>query len=405
MQTENALDMQHRLDRLISYLESDPDNINLAADVVGAAIALGDWNQAQLVLDQYLSFVSESPLLKFHQSIIHIHNMAFALAEPLLETLWLEGMQDLNTAYAYALVLLNLARPDEARDKLLPYLAAPNSAEFTESVNAYLPQQLLLARCLQHLRQSDATILLINKILEYHPDNFEARCMLVQLYGDLRINDKAIALADELLSLDSDNAEANSVLGSLALDDFEFTRAEQFFNNALSRKPNSGRALLGKAVIALARQETEKADKLFADAVEFMPLHIGAAVAHGWCKIALADYTAAEAVFEKALLRERTFGETHAGLGIALFFQDRYEEAKRCLKIAKRLSLPDTISVTYLESLFTFKDVSTKQGLKTATDMVSKPFGPKNQPLFELMISLQHQVVREAEEKVSKNSK
>lgn len=58
----------------------------------------------------------------------------------------------------------------------------------------------------------------------------------------------------------------------------------------------------------------------------------------GWCEIALNDWPAALTVFEHALLLDRTFGETHGGIGVVKALQGQREEAVESIRRARRLN-------------------------------------------------------------------
>ena len=117
----------------------------------------------------------------------------------------------------------------------------------------------------------------------------------------------------------------------------------------LRLEPDNPRALLGLGMVAMREEKIGLAREVLEQAYALMPENFGTLVILGWTQIAADDPLAAEGYFRRALELNRGFAETHGGLASALVMQDRREEARTEIKLAKRLG--GSFGVGYAESI------------------------------------------------------
>jgi tetratricopeptide (TPR) repeat protein len=115
------------------------------------------------------------------------------------------------------------------------------------------------------------------------------------------------------------------------------------------QEPDNPRALLGLGLVAIREQRHERAREVLEQAYALMPENFGTLAILGWTRIAVNDPIGAEQYFRRALEINRSFAESHGGLASALVLQDRCDEARTEIKLAKRLG--GSFGVGYAESI------------------------------------------------------
>ena len=181
--------------------------------------------------------------------------------------------------------------------------------------------------------------------------------------------------ARETLKTAPDNVDANVVSGVEALELQEMERADAHYTRASTLEPDNPRAWVGVALVRLYREEHARAIEAFERALALAPRDTGTLVALGWTHFALKDYPAAEAVFRRAVALERNFGEAHGGLASALVMQNRRDEARATIAVARRLA-PTGFGHIYAKAVLLGLEGKQELGAKLVDRAIEQPSRP-----------------------------
>jgi len=139
---------------------------------------------------------------------------------------------------------------------------------------------------------------------------------------------RAKAMALKALELDSSNAHALAVLGDITIVDWDWSRAESYYQRALSLNPNSAMAHSGYGIeylSAMGRHEEAIAEGK--RAVELDPLSAQYLHDLGWVMQLARQYDAAIEQFQKALQTESGMTNAHRGLGESYAYKGMHEKS------------------------------------------------------------------------------
>ena len=372
--------MGSELERKLAFLEQDPTNANLLADIADNYIRLGEFTQAQAYIDQGLSINNQHLALQFVQS-----TLALALNDPdtaiaLLKTLKKNNSAEAviyNLAYAYMLK----GKPEKAKFELLAIIDLPQ----------LMPSAwLLFARVCHHLGEMDEAKEAAEKYIEQCPSDPEGVGVLAFIKVDMQAED-AEEWADKALVIDANNVEALLTQGSIALNEVNLSKAVPHFEKAVSVKPSSGRAHAGLGLIHMANNDLQSARQSLETAVINMPNHIGTWHALAWSQILMDDLNAAKESFDKANTIDRNFGETYGGLAVIAVRQGQLDKAKGLIRKAFGLN-SRSFAARYAQTLIITKTGGAK-GNEKALVMIDKildsKVGQGASSLKELLIQLQ----------------
>jgi Tfp pilus assembly protein PilF len=199
--------------------------------------------------------------------------------------------------------------------------------------------------------------------------------LLLMDEGDMN---EAVKAAEESLAQDPEDDNAHIVLGMWSTETQNIDAAAGRFERVVRRDPNNCRGWLGIALVQLYRAHYDDSIASFKRALTFMPRHVGVTVAMGWAQFNKHDFAAAEATFRHAISIERNFGEAHGGLASALVVQNRREEARREVAIARKLD-PDGFGLVYARSVLMALEGRREQGeayMASALERELRPGGP-----------------------------
>jgi cytochrome c-type biogenesis protein CcmH/NrfG len=189
---------------------------------------------------------------------------------------------------------------------------------------------------------------------------------------------EAVKAAEQSLAQDPDDDNANIVLGMWSTETQNIDDAAGRFERVVRRDPNNCRGWLGLALVQLYRGQHVDSIASFKRALHFMPRHVGVIVAMGWAHFTNKDFVAAEGTFRHAITIERNFGEAHGGLASALVLQNRQEEARREVAIARKLD-PQGFGLVYARSVLMAMEGRRQQGedyMARALERQLRPGGP-----------------------------
>ncbi|WP_157654277.1 tetratricopeptide repeat protein [Burkholderia ubonensis] len=357
-----------RVERLLSFLQTDPENLNLLADAAVAAFDAHRFALCDELLDRHAARTPLPAVLANLRGLAalleHRFDAALRAFEPLLAT-HDDAVIRYNAAYATAM----LGRFDAAIELL-------DDATLSGEPRA-IPLKL---RVLHHLGRLDDAIALGRS----HADGPGAS---PELYGAL-----ATALFDAA-DLDSarrcaersaDTVDGLTVRGLLALDSGSISDARDLFRRALAFNPDGARATLGIGLVELAERRFADAAGTLDRAADMLNVHAGAWAAAAWAHLFNGDSGAARTRFERAAELDRGFADAHGGLAVLCVSECRFDEARRNMAIARRLDA-SCLSAALAESLLATHagDVRAADEIRRAA--LDRPLGPDGRTLAQAL--------------------
>jgi tetratricopeptide (TPR) repeat protein len=331
----------NRASQLAVFADSDPGNPILLCDLLDELLSAGDVDQALARIGTALAALRELPGVRFREARCTLLRGDTKQAITQLQSL-LAAMQDVPSGVVHDLAYAQLAegRPDEALNTL-------KHAHDQDGDTVAL--SLLKARIFHHQRQLDAALDVLAPIHNgvRLPEVQGLRALLWMDRGD---NARALVEAELALKADPDQHEANIVRGNVALASRRLQESAAAFEHILARHPESGRAWFGLGQNVMLHGDIAKARALLNRASVQMPDHIGTWHALAWCQLLEGDLAGARHSFDKAFALDRTFGETHGGLGLVHALRGERKEAEDSIKRALRLD-PQGRSARYAQSV------------------------------------------------------
>ncbi|QEY18578.1 hypothetical protein D0C16_22890 [Cellvibrio sp. KY-GH-1] len=242
-----------KLNRLLSYLEADPDNAQLLGDALAVAL-----DEKATICDELATKIEAlgtiSPTAKFALATWRMHQQNWQAGAALLQDLAAEYPENEPILYNLAQCFAYSANFLKAFKALKPLFGLTDAP----STNTCL----LFARSGMHLAEYDSAETALRILLENNPDDDAGLGLLALLYRDNLNSAKAVSTAQRALQLNPANADANLVLAETYLDHQDTANAEKYFSAVLDTR-KSHRALRGRAMINLVRGEAQAAETGF----------------------------------------------------------------------------------------------------------------------------------------------
>lgn len=308
-----------RFDRLLSFLDQDPDNLSLASDAVEAALAEQRVDEAEALLARHAFGASRTAYLA---GLVAMHREDWERASEYYRALLSAGEEAPPIRFNLA---WSLAMAKSFEDAL----------SFVDAETAHtLPQAAELEIRLRHeLGQFEEAETRARELLELHPEHRGLNAAISTLAIDI----EDIALAKRCAQVAGDHPEALTALGTLALDTEGGETARALFGQALERQPDSPRALIGYGLSQLLDSDPANAAVKLDQGAEGFETHLGSWIAAGWAHFTAGDIATARARFEHALRLDDNFAESHGSLAALDILDGRVEEARHRIAIARRL--------------------------------------------------------------------
>ncbi|WP_266157648.1 tetratricopeptide repeat protein [Dyella silvatica] len=310
----------NRLIQLRAYALQDPDNERIVLDIIDELLDKGLISEARSVLNDIRESWRTHPDFLWRTGRCALCGGQFAEAIEALQSLLAAGSDAAAVRHDLAFALLCDRQLDAAEQVLAPVLA---QAIALPSIG------ILHARLLQHRRQLDDAVLIVEAIVHDHPEHAEAWGLLALLHVDLVHPEAARKAAETSLRLMPHQPDALTALGTLALWSRDSRASYQAFADVLVFQPDAGRALAGAGESLMLTGDIAAARAFLSRAVARMPNHIGT-----W----------------HALEIDRNFGETHGGFALIHALNGQMDEARQAIKRALRLD-SDSRNARYAQSL------------------------------------------------------
>jgi tetratricopeptide (TPR) repeat protein len=359
-----------KLDRLLGFLEIDPDNRQIIADAATEAFAQGRLEVASDLLDRNAQLAPLPPELQNLKGLIALRRGQFDEAADVFGALRAtndEPATRFNLAWAKAM--------------LADYEGA--SSLLDERTMAAIPRAAVLkVHALHHLQQLDEALACGASLAEFHPQH-------QALFGALAlvaVDADDMGLARTYAERAGATHEGLSTLGMLQLNDNQVDVALDLFGKALAVDANSPRALLGEGLALLVKGEAagsaarlDRAAAIFAD-------HLGSWVAAGWAHFANADYKSSRDRFDTAMALDDSLAETHGALAILDFLEGHIESASRRADVALRLDRA-CLSGAMAKTLLLAKDGDLRSSARIRDKMLKTPVGLNGETIEQMMLT------------------
>lgn len=320
--------LQQRYEKMKAYLQADPDNLALLADVTDLALAVGDNDTASQLSRHALAQQPDDPYVRFRHANTLMAQRDYAAADQQFQQLREGGIDNLAMDYNQAYAQLWLGRYQEAGELLKRVV---DVAEHPAG------SRVMLARCLHHQGQTEAALEQVEQELQTRPQDGDALGLASLLYLDQNDFSRAGVLAEQALQYQPRSLDAWVTAGTVALQQEAPERAQQCFDRALTLNHDDGRTWAGQAMVLLLQGNIAAAIPAFERAVAIMPDHLGSLVALAWACMLNQQPERARTLFEQVIEKNHNFAEGHGGLAVIAAMQGQRELAADHAEKAVRL--------------------------------------------------------------------
>ena len=331
-------------DALCRYLAVDPDNLELLAAAIDAALKEGRASDALPHVEHALQLRPDHPQFAYRRAVALRYAGQPAAAEQALYGLLSQGVR--HPVLLQELADLHLHQRDYARcvEVLEQLMALPDAAAIATRAD------LLLVRALHHLGRLDEAIAHAQAALARQPGRADLQAALATLLLDADRQDEAVHLYALALQQGTLNPELECVGGYLALQAEDLGKAQAGFARALAGAPSDGRSLLGAGLCAAALGQLPDAESQLRQAAQAMPSHLGTWNALAWVQLLSGRLDTAESTLRHANEVDRNFAENHGGLAVIAAMKGDEARARELIRTAFKLD-PDCYSAAYASVL------------------------------------------------------
>lgn len=310
------------LARLLSYLNTDPDNLNLIGDACALAIDARRPDTALELADRYEALAPLPLAMRNVRGLAALQQDRFDDAATIFASLLVERPTDSGLKFNLAWCR-SIAGDRAGALELLD----------DETTATIAGAAALKVQALHGLGQLDEALAAGTRALEKNPQDEALLGALSLVAIDLRLPERAYGWASHARG----TPEGLSSLGTLALSQNRVDEAMAYFTEGLKVRPDSARNWLGQGLALLARGEPAEAAQAIDRSAELFGTHLGTWIASGWAHFAAGDRAKARSVFERALELDDTFAESHGALAVLDCLDGDMDSARRRTDTALRL--------------------------------------------------------------------
>jgi len=361
-----------QLARLLGYLQSDPDNLNLIGDAASAALDVRQPDVAEDLLRRYDAIAPLPAALQNLRGLVALQRDRFDEAAVIFRGLLADRPDDpglrFNLAWCQAMTGDHAGAAGLLDDTTIA--AVPAAAS-------------LKVQSLHRLGDLDAALAEGTKALEIHPDDAGLLGALSMVAIDLQMPELALRWAEKAPA----TPEGLSTLGMLVLRENRLDDAMGYFDRGLAARPDSARNWLGRGLVLMAHGDATAAADALDRSAELFGRHLGTWIASGWAHFAAGDRTKARAIFEHALALDDTFSESHGALAVLDVLDGEIDRARRrtdtALRLDRRCFAGALAKVLLLEH-----DGDARAAQRVRDIALNTPVGESGQTIAQAMIAL-----------------
>lgn len=315
-------ELQAKLDRHLSLLAQDKDNLQLLLDISSLYQELSDFNNAQSYLDKASAINRESCL--GHQGLLYLNQKELDKAIHCFQ----EGLDYLendalrfNLAFSYFLQ----AEFQQTKKTLAPLVS-----------ERYLPNAaLLIARACHAQGRINEAIIHLNNLIEQYPEDAEALALLALFHYDNNDPELAQEAATNSLQLNPSIFEARMVDVLLRLPEQKTSCQE--IEELLEISPNDSRLWFALGNTLLQQGQADAAIEALEKAIKVQPDFYDCYMVLAWSQLLTDDSDAAEETYQKATGIEEQFPDAWGGLALVNALLNNLWKAEMFLEQAKNL--------------------------------------------------------------------
>ncbi len=358
-----------RLEALLGYLDSDPDNLSLTASAATAAFEEGRLDVASTLVDRYGEQAPLPAELKNLRGLVALSSHRFDLAAAQFEALLPERPDDAGLRF-------NLAW---SKAMLQDYAGAAELID--QAVIAAVPHAAALkVQALHHLGRLEEAL----KDGRAAAERFPQDTGLMGSLSAVSIDAGDVDLAAVYAKKAGDAPDGLATLGMLELGRANLAAAARQFDQALNIQADHARALLGRGLVRLAAGDPEAAIPDIDRSATLFGNHLGSWLAAGWARLGVGDIAGARRTIEKALAIDDTFSETHGALAVLDVMQRRDADAKRRIDVALRLDR-SCFSAALAQVLLLQAQGKTASADRITSAALNTPVGPSGRTMGEAL--------------------
>jgi tetratricopeptide (TPR) repeat protein len=348
------------LQRLLQYLESDPENLRLLSDAASAAVAEQDYGRAAELLDRFEKLAPLPSSLANLKGVVALGQHKYADATTIFKHLRKTAGDTPALKFNLAWALAMQGEYDEALELV---------DEDTLAASPRAPA--LKIHAMHHLGQYAEGLACGATLAARFPGNDELMGALATLALDAEKSELALHYSARA----GDNAEGRAALGFLTLGDHDSPKSLALFEQALAAEPANPRAWVGKGLSLLAAGDARSAADAIDRGAALFGDHIGSWVASGWAHFVSGDNVRARECFDRALAIDPNFSESHGGLAVLDILACKIDDAKRSAEIALRLD-KNSFGGALAKSLLLARSGHVRAAQAIHDAALSTPIGP-----------------------------
>lgn len=356
-----------RLAVLLGYLECDPDNPALRADVVEMAIAAGQADTALRLLGDDLATMGDPDLNRV--GLAHLARRDHARAGEAFGALIDRGCSE-------PAVFFNLAWVRAMEKDFGSALAL-----LDEQVTAAIPQAAALhVELLHDAGDFELAAEWGERHLATHPDHQGLAAAMSVLALDVENPE----LAERCARIAGNHPDALSTLGTLSLGQHDIALAKDQFDRALELNQGVPRAWVGRGLTKLvtndlvgATEDIDRGAALFED-------HLGSWIASGWAYLIKGDLATARSRFDHAMSLDHSFGETFGSLAVLDVLDGRLDDARKGIATAFRLDRQN-FSAAMAQSLLTSVEGDPDKGQQLFRRILETPVNDRGDTVMQAL--------------------
>jgi len=357
-----ASPLPERIARFESFTAVDPENALLWISLGDLYHQAGRLDDAVGSFERALAAAPEDRVAKIRLAQLQLSRRDFVGAESALRRLLAEageGAASDAIHHDLGVALLHQRRFEEAL------------AELEGVADTKLPSVWLYRAQAHHQRgQTRLAVEAARRWVERAPGDV-AEGYLALLEFDAGEFAGARERATRVLAQDPENPDASVVLGFWLAEQQEADRARPLFEAAARREPENPRPWLGLGLVSMLQVDFPAAIGALQRAHELVPNDVGIATTLAWARLLARDLAGAEAGFRAALAIDRTFGEAHGGLAVALLALERSDEATGEIRRARLLD-PMGFGHVYARAAQLALEGNAEEGTRLLTELLER---------------------------------
>jgi tetratricopeptide (TPR) repeat protein len=373
--THNTAADRARLERLLVLRRNDPQNLHLYRDCVATALQSAAFEVVVSLAQEQLQLDGDPWAARFDWASGLIGQQDYAGA-----LLQLEHLP--QNAHQHPAVLLNrglchycLAQYEQAR--------APLEACYAQGDRSPGLLRLLIST-LHHLGLVTQALPIAQAAAPLATTQAALAGVLALLYLDADDLVKARQWARTTLQLHPGSVDGRVVQATLLIMRLQKDRARSLLEGVVAEFPETGRAWLGLAALALLDQELVHAKPYLQRSLALMPQHVGSWLVLGWTHMMSGELPEAQQVFERALALDRNFAEIHGGLAAVAALRGEGQRAQSLLDVARRLD-PDCPSAMFAEAMLRAQAGDPAQAQRMVAERIASLGQGDGSPLAQLL--------------------